>query len=121
MGTDSLFVTDMLMFIGGGSASPAGGIKVTTFAVLLLIVWAELRGEREVTAFGRAMPAATLRQALTVAVVAAGAVVLATLLLVATNGLGPVERALRVRRRRSPRPGSSTGVTGASTRPGRRY
>ncbi len=64
MGTDSLFVTDLLMFVGGGSASPAGGIKVTTFAVLFLIVWAELRSEREVAAFDRAIPAATLRQAL---------------------------------------------------------
>ena len=41
MGTDSLFVTDMLMFIGAGSASPAGGIKVSTLAVLILIVWAD--------------------------------------------------------------------------------
>ena len=58
MGTDSLFVTDMLMFVGGGSASPAGGIKVTTLAILFLIVWAELRGEREVTAFEPGHPGA---------------------------------------------------------------
>jgi trk system potassium uptake protein len=112
MGADSLFVTDILMFVGGGSASPAGGIKVTTFAVLLLIVWAELRGEREVAAFGRAVPSATLRQALTVAVVAAGAVMLATLLLVATNGLslGP---ALFESISAFSTTGLSTGVTGA--------
>ena len=88
MGPDSLFVTDMLMFIGGGSASPAGGIKVSTLAVLILIVWAELRGEREVSAFGRAIPAPTLRQALTISVVAINAVLLATLAVIASNDVG---------------------------------
>ncbi len=43
-GQDSLLFTEMLMFAGGGSGSVAGGIKVTTFALLLLVVWAELRG-----------------------------------------------------------------------------
>jgi Trk-type K+ transport system membrane component len=85
MGTDSLLVTDMLMFVGGGSASTAGGIKVTTLAILFLIVWAELRGEREVVGFGRGIPAPVLRQALTVAVIAINAVVLGTLAVIATN------------------------------------
>lgn len=85
MGPDSLLVTDMLMFVGGGSASTAGGIKVTTFAILLLIVWAEVRGEREVVGFGRGIPAPVLRQALTVAVISVNAVVLGTLAVIATN------------------------------------
>src|SRR5690606_27916586 len=40
----SLLVTDMLMFIGGGSASTAGGIKVTTLAILFIAAVAEARG-----------------------------------------------------------------------------
>ena len=32
------------MFTGGGSGGTAGGIKVTTLAVLLLVVWSALRG-----------------------------------------------------------------------------
>ncbi len=36
----SQLVSDMLMFVGGGSASTAGGIKVTTLAVLFLASWA---------------------------------------------------------------------------------
>ena len=55
-------LTDVLMFIGGGSASTAGGIKVTTFAVLLLAIRAEARGDRDMEAFGRRVPAETLRQ-----------------------------------------------------------
>jgi trk system potassium uptake protein TrkH len=111
MGTDSLFVTDMLMFVGGGSASTAGGIKVTTFAVLFLIIWAELRSEREVVAFGRAVPAPVLRQALTIAVIAINAVVLATLVLVATNDLD-LSSALFECISAFSTTGLSTGVTG---------
>ncbi|MDD7384654.1 MAG: potassium transporter TrkG [Actinomycetaceae bacterium] len=59
----SWFVLDTLMFIGGGSASAAGGIKVTTFAVLILAVIAEARGDRDTQAFGKRFPPETLRLA----------------------------------------------------------
>lgn len=84
-GDDTLLVTDMLMVVGGGSGGTAGGLKVTTFALLFLVVWAELRGDREVTAFRRAIPQPVQRQALTIAVLAVNAVVFATLVIVATN------------------------------------
>ena len=45
---ESLFATDVLMFIGGGSAGTAGGIKVTTFGLLAFVIWAEMRGEPRV-------------------------------------------------------------------------
>ena len=44
----SLIVGCMLMFVGGGSASTAGGIKVTTLAVLALAVWSEAKGRQSV-------------------------------------------------------------------------
>jgi len=78
-------LTEMLMFIGGGSASTAGGIKVTTFAVLGWVIWAEVRGDPEVVAFGRRLPTAIQRQALSVALLAIGLVVGATMLLMATT------------------------------------
>jgi potassium uptake TrkH family protein len=74
---------DVLMFIGGGSASTAGGIKVTTLAVLVLATVAEARGDRDVEAFGRRMPAATLRLAVTVLLAGATLVITASLLLLA--------------------------------------
>nr|BFE77557.1 hypothetical protein GCM10020093_001580 [Planobispora longispora] len=52
----SWLATDVLMFIGGGSAGTAGGIKVTTFAVLAYVLWAELRGETQVNAATAAWP-----------------------------------------------------------------
>jgi len=62
----SLLVTDMLMFIGGGSASTAGGIKVTTLAVLFLAAVAEARGRESMEAFGRRIPSDVLRLAVAV-------------------------------------------------------
>ena len=71
----SLLVGSMLMFIGGGSASTAGGIKVTTLAVLALAVWSEARGRVSVEAFGRRIPSDVQRVA--VAVLAWGATIVA--------------------------------------------
>ena len=88
METESLLVTDMLMFVGAGSASTGGGIKVTTFAVLALMVWSELRGEDEVNAYSRRVPPFAQRQAFTVAFVAAGAVGVCTLMLTAASPYG---------------------------------
>jgi potassium uptake TrkH family protein len=84
----SRLLTEVLMFIGGGSASTAGGIKVTTFAVLGWIMWAEARGDPDVVVFERRIPQAVQRQALTVALLAIGVVIAATMLLLATSSLG---------------------------------
>lgn len=81
----SLLVTMALMFIGGGSASTAGGMKVTTFALLGFVMWAEIRGDRDVNVFGRHVPPGAQRQALTVALAGVGIVVLGTLMLLALD------------------------------------
>ncbi|MDA1362428.1 TrkH family potassium uptake protein [Glycomyces luteolus] len=69
MNQDSQLASIILMFIGGGSASTAGGIKVGTFFVLLLVIWAEVRGEPDVTAFRHRINPSVIREALTVALV----------------------------------------------------
>jgi trk system potassium uptake protein len=71
----------MLMFIGGGSAGTAGGIKVTTFFLLAFVIWAEVRGDPDTTAFGRRIPIAAQLQALTVALLGVAFVALGTLAL----------------------------------------
>ncbi|WP_035737110.1 TrkH family potassium uptake protein [Glycomyces arizonensis] len=65
----SLLVSIVLMFIGGGAASTAGGIKVTTFFVLLWVIWAEVRSEPDVSAFQRRLGMPVIREALSVALV----------------------------------------------------
>ena len=76
MNESTLLVMDMLMFVGGGSASTAGGIKVTTLAVLFLAAWAEARGVEDMHAFDRRIPTDVLR--LAVSVVLWGATIVAT-------------------------------------------
>ena len=82
----TLLITDVLMFIGGGSGGTAGGIKVTTFAVLLFIIFAEVRGEKSVTIFDRRVDPRLQRQALAVAAIGVALVIVPTVsLLAGTN------------------------------------
>jgi len=69
----------LLMFIGGGSAGTAGGVKVGTVAVLFLLVLAEARGHTDTEAFGRRVGAPAQRQAITVLVLGSVLVALGTL------------------------------------------
>jgi len=75
----SLIVGSMLMFVGGGSASTAGGIKVTTLAVLALAVWSEAQGRASVQAFGRRIPSDVQRVAISVLAWGATIVAVATI------------------------------------------
>jgi trk system potassium uptake protein len=84
----TLLITDVLMFIGGGSAGTAGGIKVTTFALLGFVMLAEVRGEPTVHVLGRRLPPAIQRQALTVALAAIGLVMAATVTLLELSEFG---------------------------------
>jgi trk system potassium uptake protein TrkH len=62
----TLLATDALMFVGGGSASTAGGIKVTTIALLFLAILAEGKGDKHLMVFGRTIPEGTMRVAISV-------------------------------------------------------
>ncbi len=89
----SLLVGSMLMFVGGGSASTAGGIKVTTLAVLALAVWSEAKGRPSVQAFGRRIPSDVQRVALSVVAWGATIVALSTIT-IAHITKSPVEMVL---------------------------
>jgi len=69
------------MFVGGGSAGTAGGIKVGTLAVLVLAVGSELRGRTDVDVYGRRIAAATVRQALAVVLLALAVLAMAAVAL----------------------------------------
>lgn len=86
MNHETWLVTDALMFVGGGSASTAGGIRVTTMAVLILAVVAEARGDSDVEFMRRRIPAASIRIAVTVVLVGATVVLVATLALMSMTG-----------------------------------
>jgi Trk-type K+ transport system membrane component len=71
----------VLMLIGGGPVSTAGGIKVTTLAVMALAIRAEVRGDRDIEAFRRSIPPTVLRVAVTVAAAAVTFVLAGTAIL----------------------------------------
>lgn len=62
----STVLTLLLMFIGGGSLSTAGGIKLGTFVVLLLATRAFLRRQDEVRIFNRSIGQTQVMKALAV-------------------------------------------------------
>ena len=63
LASSSKLVTVMLMFIGGSPGSTAGGVKTTTFAVMLVFVWANLRGSHGCNVFKRRLEEGEIRKA----------------------------------------------------------
>ncbi|MFB6394160.1 TrkH family potassium uptake protein [Polymorphospora lycopeni] len=111
MNTETTVVAIVLMFIGGGSASTAGGIKITTFFLLAFVIWAEVRGQPDVVVGRRRIAETTQRQAITIALLGVALVTGGTLLLIAlTDGLA-LDRALFEVTSAFATVGLSTGLT----------
>lgn len=89
----TLLFMDMLMFVGGGSASTAGGIKVTTLAVLFFAAFAEARGYQDMQAFDRRIPTEVLRVAVSVVLWGATIVATASILILQLTG-APLDKVL---------------------------
>ncbi|WNS79270.1 TrkH family potassium uptake protein [Domibacillus sp. DTU_2020_1001157_1_SI_ALB_TIR_016] len=81
----TLFLTILLMFIGGSSGSTAGGIKVTTLAVLMAAVWSQVKGKEDVVLFKHRIVAETIFKALTLTLVGMFIVITLTMLLSITE------------------------------------
>lgn len=81
----TLFFTIFLMFIGGGSGSTAGGIKVSTFAVLMASMFRQLQGKEEVVLFKRRIVTETILKVMTVTMSGGLIVVAVTFLLSLTE------------------------------------
>jgi Trk-type K+ transport system membrane component len=75
---ETLNLGTILMFIGGGSASTAGGIKITTFLLLAYVIWAELRGDPDITVGARSIGPQVVRTAVSIALLAVMLVTSAT-------------------------------------------
>ena len=60
-------VTILLMLTGGAPGSTAGGMKTTTFAVLLANMWATFRRREDAEFFGRRIDGSAVKNAATIA------------------------------------------------------
>ncbi|WP_144276230.1 TrkH family potassium uptake protein [Demequina sp. NBRC 110053] len=101
---------DVLMFIGGGSGSTAGGIRVTTLAVLLLAIWAEARGRRDMEAFGKRIGTEVLRGAIAITLISLFMVIVGTTVFMAQTDI-PLDRSLYEVVSAYATCGLSTGIT----------
>jgi len=111
MRAETLSFNYILMFIGGGSAGTAGGIKITTFVLVLLVVWSEIRGQRDATVMGRRIGNRVGRQALTVVVLASLLIGVGTIILLSVTD-APLSEVLFECISAFSTVGLSTGITG---------
>ncbi|GAA5226436.1 potassium transporter TrkG [Paeniglutamicibacter antarcticus] len=101
---------DMLMFIGGGPAGTAGGLKITTFAVLFFIMFTEIQGGAAVNVFGKRLSRSVHRQAITIVLLAVGLVTGSTMALMLMTDIG-LDRLLFETVSAFATVGLSTGIT----------
>ncbi|RME68963.1 MAG: potassium transporter [Nitrospirae bacterium] len=62
----TLFFTILLMIIGASPGSTGGGIKTTTFTVILMHLWSTLRGRKDTVIFKRRVPELLISRALVI-------------------------------------------------------
>ena len=81
----TLFLLIILMFVGASPASTGGGIKTSTTAVLMLAIWALIRGRSDAECFGRRIPKDIIYKAFSVMFIAFMLVVIVTMALTITE------------------------------------
>lgn len=80
---ETVLVNYVLMFIGGGSAGTAGGIKITTVTILFVILVYQVRGMGDAEMKGRQISNRLASQAVTVIMFALSTIFLASFYLLA--------------------------------------
>lgn len=107
----SILLMVLLMTIGASSASTGGGIKTSTFAVVVWTTIAEFRGDNEVSLFHRRLSSSLQRQAMALVVAALGTVGTATFLLSLSQSDLPLDAVLFEAASAFGTVGLSTGIT----------
>jgi trk system potassium uptake protein TrkH len=77
VGNDTAFLTILLMLIGGSPGSTAGGLKTTTFAVLVALAVSRIRGRQFVEVHDRGVPRRTLEQTVSLVLLAVAVLIVA--------------------------------------------
>lgn len=77
----TLFLSTIFTVIGGGIGGTAGGIKVTTFAVIAIATWHSIKGHSDGFLFKRTIQHQTVMQAFTILLVGTFYIIAATILI----------------------------------------
>ncbi|ACL69921.1 TrkH family potassium uptake protein [Halothermothrix orenii] len=83
--SSTLFLLIVLMFIGASPGSTGGGIKTTTFGVLLITVWSLITGKRDIEIYKRRLDDEIIFKALAITMLSLGLVVAVTMILTVTE------------------------------------
>ncbi len=86
----TVLVMIILMFIGASPGSTGGGIKTTSFTLLLLMIWNRMKGRYHVNVFNRRIPQEILGRTIAIIFASALSVVLITSVLLLFSGQGEV-------------------------------
>ncbi|MBS2970457.1 TrkH family potassium uptake protein [Metabacillus sp. KIGAM252] len=92
----SIFFIMILMFIGAGSASTGGGIKLTTAIVIFLATLTFLKGRKEITVGKRALDGGYIVRALSITIISILFIVAAIFLMTITENESFLEIAFEV-------------------------
>jgi len=92
----SALITMFLMFVGASPGGTGGGIKTTTFALIISTIWATLKGFKDTVMFGRRIPAETVRRAFAITFLSIAIVALAIFGLNNTEKFGVMAEAFEV-------------------------
>lgn len=82
----SVVLTILLMFIGASPASTGGGIKTTTFGVLVMSTFSVLRGDEEVSIFKKRIPMEVILRSITIFFFASGIVLFVSMVITLIEG-----------------------------------
>ena len=91
MAPASRFITMLLMFIGGSPGSTAGGIKTTTFGIVIFTIFSVLKGREDTELFGKRLSKGTVYKAISVFAIGIALVLLDIILLSMTEAGKPME------------------------------
>jgi trk system potassium uptake protein TrkH len=86
----TILVTILLMFIGASPGSTGGGIKTTSFTLLLLIIWNRMKGRYHVNVMNRRIPREIVGRTIAIIFAAAFSIVLITSVLLFFGGGGNI-------------------------------
>ncbi|WP_042198734.1 TrkH family potassium uptake protein [Paenibacillus camerounensis] len=79
------FMMILLMFIGAAPGSTGGGIKITTFAILVVTAYSKIRGKEDIVMFRHRISKDNVYRAITMTLLSLMLIVIATMLLSVTE------------------------------------
>jgi trk system potassium uptake protein TrkH len=89
----TILLTIVLMFIGASPGSTGGGVKTTSAALLIMLMWSRVKGSLDVSAFNRTIPREILSRTISIIFASAFSVAIITsfLLIIGPGNVVPVE------------------------------